>query len=40
MLSWRQFVLLLVIGLAIIAAMWMDEHHPLPIHVVRNTHGG
>lgn len=36
----RQFLVLLLIGLAVIAACWMDEHHPLPIHVIRNTHEG
>jgi hypothetical protein len=35
-ISWRQFVLLLLIGLAVIAAAWWDEKHPFPVQVIRN----
>jgi hypothetical protein len=35
-IGWRQFVAILVLGLALIAAEWWDETHPFPVHVIRN----
>ena len=35
-LGFREFVLLLMLGLAAIAAKWWDETHPFPVAVIRN----
>lgn len=34
----RQFILLFLLGLALLAAAWADKTHPFPVRVILNSH--
>jgi hypothetical protein len=34
----RQFLLLLALGLVVVFGAWWDKVHPFPVEVIRNSH--